>query len=58
MHKAKICRTFAMSKRKTNMKHFEENEKVYIGRTAAYYDWREDVYKYAVGVDCTQYANE
>ena len=58
LHKAKICRTFAMSKRKTNMKHFEENEKVYIGRTAAYYDWREDVHKYAVGVDCTQYANE
>ena len=24
------------------MKHFEENEKVYIGRTAAYYDWNED----------------
>ena len=21
-------------------------------------EWREDVYKYAVGVDCTQYANE
>ena len=24
------------------MKHFGENEKVYIGRTAAYYDWDED----------------
>ena len=24
------------------MKHFKENEKVYIGRTAAYYDWNED----------------